>query len=161
MVGKLAPNSSHLTRGLVKSVPGRGFFRAVPSENGDKYVTYPTPPQSLNLSIVELTSDQDHILSHAKTGEYSPEEGSINGVVRFGKVDKPYIQRNLVLPRQLLQPTNHKHHIGGRTVRSETALLLLQDPHALTVLAEGASDDLQQYLAGVRYQRDAHVVAAL
>ena len=56
---------------------------------------------------------------------------------------------------------NHKHHIGGRTVRSETTLFLRQDPHALTVLAEAASDDLQQYLAGVRYQRDAPVVAAL
>ena len=44
MVGKLAPNSSHLTRGLVKYVPGRGYFRAVPSLNGDKYFTSPAPP---------------------------------------------------------------------------------------------------------------------
>ena len=51
MVGKLAPNSSHLTRQLVKSVSGRGYFRAVPSQNGDKYVTSP-PPQSLNLSAL-------------------------------------------------------------------------------------------------------------
>ena len=29
------------------------------------------------------------------------------------------------------------------------------------MLAEAASDDLQQYLAGVRYQRDAPVVAAV
>ena len=49
MVGKLAPNPSHLTRGLVKYVPGRGYFRAVPSHNGDKYVT--PPPQALNLSF--------------------------------------------------------------------------------------------------------------
>ena len=48
MVGKLAPNLSHLTRGLVKYVPNRGYFRAVPSQNGDKYVTSPPPP------IVEL-----------------------------------------------------------------------------------------------------------
>ena len=46
-------------------------------------------------------------------------------------------------------------------VRSETTQLFRQDPHALTVLAEAASDDLQQYLAGVFYQRDAPVVAAL
>ena len=98
---------------------------------------------------------------HAKTGEYCPEEGSINGVVRFGKVDRTYIEQDSLLPRQLLQPTNHKHHVGGRTVRSETTLFLRQDPHALTVLAEAASDNLQQYLAGVRYQRDAAVVAAL
>ena len=50
IVRKLAPNSSHLTRGLVKSVPGRGYFRALPSQNGDKYVTSPPPP------IVELVS---------------------------------------------------------------------------------------------------------
>ena len=49
MVGKFAPNSSHFTRGLVKSVPGRSYFRAVPSQNGDKYFTH-RPPQSLNLS---------------------------------------------------------------------------------------------------------------
>ena len=63
--------------------------------------------------------------------------------------------------RQLLQPTNNKHYIGGRTVRSETTLLLRQDLHALTALAEAASDDLQQYFASLRYQRDAPVVAAL
>ena len=52
MVGKHAPNSLHLTRGLVKSVPGRGYFRAVPSQNGDKYVTFPPPP------IVELVKQR-------------------------------------------------------------------------------------------------------
>ena len=44
MVSKLAPNSSHLTRGLVKYVPGRSYFRAVSSQNGDKIVTSPPSP---------------------------------------------------------------------------------------------------------------------
>ena len=44
MVGKLAPNSSHLTRGLVNYVPGRRCIRAIPSQNGDKFVTSPPPP---------------------------------------------------------------------------------------------------------------------
>ena len=44
MVGKLAPSSTHFTKGLVKYVPGRGYFRAVPSQNGDKFVTIPPPP---------------------------------------------------------------------------------------------------------------------
>ena len=44
MGGKLAPNSSHLTRGLVKYVRGRGYFRAVSSQNGDKCVTSPPLP---------------------------------------------------------------------------------------------------------------------
>ena len=56
---------------------------------------------------------------------------------------------------------NHKHHIDGRTVRWETPLFLRQNPHVLAILTEAASDDLQQYLADVRYQRDASVVAAL
>ena len=40
-------------------------------------------------------------------------------------------------------------------------MFLRQDLHALAVLAEAASEDLQQYLAGVRYQRDVPVVATL
>ena len=57
MVGKLAPNSSHLTRGLVKYVPGGGYFRAVPSQNGDKYVTSPTPPPIVELVAGEFLRD--------------------------------------------------------------------------------------------------------
>ena len=44
MVGKLAPNSSHLTRGVVKYVSGRGYFRTLSSQNGDEIVTPPPPP---------------------------------------------------------------------------------------------------------------------
>ena len=43
MAGKLAPNSSEFTRGLVKYVPGRGYFRAVLSQNRDKFVTFSPP----------------------------------------------------------------------------------------------------------------------
>ena len=43
MVGKLAPNSTHVIRGLVKQVPGRDYFRAVPFQNGDRLVTSPHP----------------------------------------------------------------------------------------------------------------------
>ena len=50
MVGKLAPNSSHLTRGLVKFVPGRGNFRAVSYQKRDNFFTSLPPPQSLNWS---------------------------------------------------------------------------------------------------------------
>ena len=47
MVGKLASNPTYSTRGLVKYVPGRDYFRAVYSQNGDKFVISPSP------SIVE------------------------------------------------------------------------------------------------------------
>ena len=41
---KLVPNSTHSTRGLVKYVPDRGYFRAVLSQNGDIFITSPPPP---------------------------------------------------------------------------------------------------------------------
>ena len=44
MAGKLAPDPTHFTRGLVKYVPDKGYFRAVPSQHGDKFVTSPPPP---------------------------------------------------------------------------------------------------------------------
>ena len=44
MVGKLALNSTHFTRGLVKYVPGRGYFRVVLFQNGDKFAISLTPP---------------------------------------------------------------------------------------------------------------------
>ena len=40
-------------------------------------------------------------------------------------------------------------------------MFVRQDPHALAVFADAASDDLKKYLASVRYQRDVSVVAAL
>ena len=43
MVGKLASNPTYSTRGLVKYVPGRNYFRAVSSQNGDKFVISPPP----------------------------------------------------------------------------------------------------------------------
>ena len=44
MIGKLDLNSIHFTRRLVKYFPGRGYFRAVPYQNGDKFATSQTPP---------------------------------------------------------------------------------------------------------------------
>ena len=72
-----------------------------------KALFHSEPPRSHSVvepyaclhAIVELTNGRDHILWYAKTGEYCPEEGSINGVIRFGKVDNTYIERNSFLPR--------------------------------------------------------------
>ena len=41
MAGKLDLNSIHFTRGLVKYVPGRGYFLTVLFKNGDKFATSP------------------------------------------------------------------------------------------------------------------------
>ena len=75
------------------------------------------------------------------------------------RASKPQGSSERVLPWQITM--DQLIFASRRTVRSETTLFLRQDPHALAVLAEAAIDDLQQYLAGVRYQRDAPVVAAL
>ena len=53
MVGKLAPNSSHLTRGLFKYVLGRGYFRDVSLKTGTNMLHPFPPPQSLNLSDID------------------------------------------------------------------------------------------------------------
>ena len=52
MVGKLSLNPTHFTRGVVKYVPGRSYFRDVLSRNGDKFVTFPPPPQSLSRGVL-------------------------------------------------------------------------------------------------------------
>ena len=59
-------------------------------------------PHACSHATVELANDRDRILWHAEKGVYCPEEESINGVVRFGKVGKAYIERNSFLLRQLL-----------------------------------------------------------
>ena len=59
MVGKLAPNLSHLTRGLVKYVSGRSYFCAVPSKNGDKYVTSPPPLPIVGLVMLSVDFPPD------------------------------------------------------------------------------------------------------
>ena len=52
MVGKLAPNPTHSTKGLVKYVLSRGYLSAVFSQSGDKIVTF-TPYTLLRGCFVE------------------------------------------------------------------------------------------------------------
>ena len=59
-------------------------------------------PHTCSFATMELTNDRDNYFWHAKMGYYCPEEDSVNGVVRLGRVDEAYIQRNSFLPRQLL-----------------------------------------------------------
>ena len=49
-------------KGVGQICPGRGYFRAVPSQNGDKYVTSPPP------TIVELVycSSNIYLLLHVQ-----------------------------------------------------------------------------------------------
>ena len=36
------PEIDSFHQGLVNNVPGRGYFRVVPTQNGDKFATFPT-----------------------------------------------------------------------------------------------------------------------
>ena len=87
MVGKLAPNSTHSTTGLVKYVPGRSYFRAVPSQNGDKFVTSP-PPQFVSL-LPPTSRDNVHPYRHDAIGsvptlwDHAIESAGITGPVFF------------------------------------------------------------------------------
>ena len=61
MVGKLTPNSSHLTWRLVKYVSGRVYLRVASFQNGDKFVTSPSPPNRVNGSsayLIERVADK-------------------------------------------------------------------------------------------------------
>ena len=93
---------------------------------------------------MELTNDQDHTFWHPKAGEYFPEEGSVNGVVRFGKVDKVdtnginFFRTNSCSRRRITKIMLVVERFGRKPL-----LLLRLDPRALTVLTEAASDDLQ------------------
>ena len=74
MVGKLAPISSHFTRGLVKYVPGRGYFRAVSYQNGNKFLTSPPPP-IVELVILEgIWEDEPVNASTAFHGDETPKK---------------------------------------------------------------------------------------
>lgn len=113
-------------------------------------------PQVSPHAIVKLTDNQNHLLGHTEAVEYFPRECSIDGVVCLGEIDNAPIQLYSFLSCQV-----HQHHVGSGTVRPETSFFLGQDPLMLVVGTETASDDLRQYLADVRYQRDTPVVAAL
>ena len=65
-VDKLALNPTYSTRGLVKYVPGRDYFRAAPSQNGDKCVTSPPPLNRLTgrqAIIWHPTADAGEVVS--------------------------------------------------------------------------------------------------
>ena len=55
MVGKLAPNSSHLTRGLVNMSPVGATFVPFPPKTGTNLLHPRPPPQSLNGSFMSDT----------------------------------------------------------------------------------------------------------
>ena len=74
--------------------------------------------------IVELLDDCYHLRWYSDASEYLPQEGAVNGVVRLLEVYKAHEEGHSCLPPNFLQPAHHKHHVRGRAVRSEPALLL-------------------------------------
>lgn len=99
-----------------------------------------------------MTNGQNHLMLHAEAREYLSQERSVDVVVRFGKIDILREQRNPFLPCQSLWSEHHEQHVGSRTTRPETTLLLGQDPHTLAVVTDGASNTFQQYIVGVCHQ---------
>ena len=128
MVGKLAPNSSHLTRGLVKYVPGRGYFCAVFSQNGDKFVTSPPPP------IVERVEPAMYLpkicLRHPLADEFAQFAWSVDfGLTTPSVVAKPlYIlcdRRNVTLATGVPKWGYHGKYQNGKPSQwmAETEIL--------------------------------------
>ena len=71
IVGKLAPNSSHLRRGLVKYVLGTGFFVPFPPKTGTNLL-HLSAPQSLNESAAEL--GRNPVSKHQIQPDYGDEQ---------------------------------------------------------------------------------------
>ena len=61
---------------------------------------------------------------YSDASEYLPQEGAVNGVVCLLEVNGAHEEGHSCLPPNLLQPAHHKHHVRGRAIRSEPALLL-------------------------------------
>ena len=89
MIGKLTPNSPHFTRGLVKYVPGRGYFRAVFSQNGDKFATSPTPPIVERLSYPNMPRKESEAVPEGigpvPRQEFGPDQPTLVDLYRLLK----------------------------------------------------------------------------
>ena len=111
---------------------------------------------------MKLADDAEHSRWHTKTSWYSPQEGSVYGVIGFGEVDKAHKRRDDFLPRRFPQATDHNHVCLSSIAGSKTTLLLLrQDAFAFAVVAEVPRDDFAEYFAGVCHERDATTVCFL
>ena len=124
MVGKLAPNSSHLTRGLVKYVPSRDYFRAVSSQNGDEFVTSPPP------RIAELVLRQSRLLL------------AISGSILLRKTAIPPVaipHRKTVVPSKANPLFASVLAISGSVVLRKTAIPSVATPHRKTVVPSKAN----------------------
>ena len=88
MVGKLALNSTHVTRGLVKYVPGGGYYRAVLYQNGDKFVTSPPPPPPIVERLAESRERARNLQpsglesSGAKSGMKPTTKSNVRGTIK-------------------------------------------------------------------------------
>ena len=97
MVGKLAPNSSHLTRGLVKHVSGRGYFRTVPSQNGDKILISPPPliVEPVDRCVQGIGRGRSFFVSSRNHGYYDEQiiEEIVSAFLFFGDGDGSFFYR--------------------------------------------------------------------
>ena len=98
----LPPNSTHFTRGLVKYVPGRGFFRATPYQNRDKFVTSP-PPHLLNDCNTQGAKKQSGIRLGNTTEKYVHQNAQ-----GLGGKEEPFFSLDNINTLLLYFSTTHK-----------------------------------------------------
>ena len=72
MVGKLAPNFNSFRQGLFKYVPGKGYFCAVSSQNGDKFATsFTAPIVERLLGVEELHTSRGYMVGQEVSSFYN------------------------------------------------------------------------------------------
>ena len=110
---------------------------------------------------MELADDGEHSRWHAKTSKDIPQKGSVDGVIRFGEVDKAQVQGGVLLPRQFQQSSYYEHHVNRRALGSEPTLFLRQNVLAFAIVTQATRDDCEEYFAGVSHEGDATIIATL
>ena len=109
-------------------------------------------------TVVEFAVDGEHSSWHAKASKDIPQNGSVDGVVCFGEVDKAQEQGG-VLPRQFLQSSYYEHHVNSRALGSEPTLFLRQNVLAFAIVTQTTRDDFEEYCYGVSHEGDATIIA--
>ena len=138
MIGKLAPNSSHFTRGLVKYIPGRSYFRAVPSQNGDKFVTSPPPPNRcwcklfLLSTVLDIPRRSNYYIDDSRVIPSLEVEVSERATGRHGhhRPRSRHSRHTTELARHHLpQETSSSHTPQGQALVTRTSKSLVYSSH--------------------------------
>ena len=99
---------------------------------------------------MELADNWDHVLRDTGSGQYFPQQLSIDRIVSLLEVNEAHVQRYSPPPRQFLKSTHYEQHVDGGSFRLEAALFVWQNAVGFAVVAEAVGYYFQKHFACVR-----------